>query len=460
MKLRSRFLGPRACVILAGVVQCLPLNFAAEPSNLTWQVLHSGGGGQLADVVECGGTIVAGGPDGLLITRDGGTWESRQLEESGFWEGGPYTVSIAVDGLGHVGERFIAVGRAIVPSGMWGLQAVFLASSSDGSDWIVERGHTACDRGWARMQLVSFEGGLAAIGHAECGMNSYPIGKMTSNGIDWVNSSFECPAGRLCAPVNAATGYRGRIYAAGGVADWSMPPNSRAVVYVSEDGANWTHAYDQQGWPLKVIACGDESIVAAGELCFAVHSSDGVDWIRSDFNPGAAVPANAAAIVYANGRFLLLAKNDLSAEPESYLSTDGGTTWAPIPNPPVTGAIAAGGGLFVAVGNHGAVYASRNGIDWTPSNTGVTNDLTGVRFIDPRFYVLGTDGLVLRSSAQQTDCTLGYTFDPPDSLCLTFKSGTLQSAATASGPWIDVTESSPYCVKTVFPMTFFRVKYP
>ena len=60
-----------------------------------------------------------------------------------------------------------------------------------------------------------------------------------------------------------------------------------------------------------------------------------------------------------------------------------------------------GNGLFVAVGDFGVILTSRDGVSWTPQNSGATNrSLRNLIFCNGRFYALGipTDTILLSSA--------------------------------------------------------------
>jgi hypothetical protein len=69
----------------------------------------------------------------------------------------------------------------------------------------------------------------------------------------------------------------------------------------------------------------------------------------------------------------------------------------PLPQGNNLNAVTYGAGLFVAVGESGAIVTSSNGIDWRNQNSG-TSTLRAVAYGDGLFVAVGDDGVILSST--------------------------------------------------------------
>jgi hypothetical protein len=56
-----------------------------------------------------------------------------------------------------------------------------------------------------------------------------------------------------------------------------------------------------------------------------------------------------------------------------------------------------GNGLFVAVGDGGAILTSPDGVTWTPRTSGTSNTLFGVTYGNGLFVAVGDGGAILTS---------------------------------------------------------------
>jgi Ig-like domain-containing protein len=70
----------------------------------------------------------------------------------------------------------------------------------------------------------------------------------------------------------------------------------------------------------------------------------------------------------------------------------------PLPQGNTLEEAAFGNGLFVAVGQHGTILTSTEGINWTRRDSGTTERFTGVNFVNGRFIALGEHGAINTSS--------------------------------------------------------------
>jgi photosystem II stability/assembly factor-like uncharacterized protein len=79
------------------------------------------------------------------------------------------------------------------------------------------------------------------------------------------------------------------------------------------------------------------------------------------------------------------------------ISTDGGE-WTPQPTPlSILYDVTYGNGLFVAVGEGGAILTSRDGRSWTEQSSGTNYPLFDATYGNGLFVVVGSEGTILTS---------------------------------------------------------------
>ncbi len=134
--------------------------------------------------------------------------------------------------------------------------------------------------------------------------------------------------------------------------------DSRAAIAVSSNGSSWTVAYKApaQGYGFSAIARGGNRVVVVGS-------------------------ANAPLLSIAGGAFA----------PATIVS--GGNSF---------GGVTYYNGSFIAVGELGAVSRSADGSSWTGGPTGDPATFLGVGAATDAAYIVGTSGVVLRSTDGQT----------------------------------------------------------
>jgi hypothetical protein len=144
-------------------------------------------------------------------------------------------------------------------------------------------------------------------------------------------------------------------------------------ILTSSDGLQWTRRRgdspsDEEWW--SVIYAGGR-FVAVGfsyDMTIAATSTDGTEWDNVALAPWTS-PRN---IAYGNGMYV-------AAAPEALMSSTNGRDWSFV-NAVRMGAIAYGGGQFVAVIRSGAGggYRSSNGMDWTEITLPMLRHDTGI----------------------------------------------------------------------------------
>ena len=59
-------------------------------------------------------------------------------------------------------------------------------------------------------------------------------------------------------------------------------------------------------------------------------------------------------------------------------------------------------GSFVMVGNLGDIFTSSDGTSWDNSNSGTTDNLSGITYGDSTFVTVGDNGVIITSSSGTT----------------------------------------------------------
>ena len=180
----------------------------------------------------------------------------------------------------------------------------------------------------------------------------------------------------------------------------------------SADGLTWTSTYFPKR-ETTAVAYGNGTFVAVssygyGSVGFTSSSSNGIDWIASDFEAlqtGSGGTTDALyTIAHGDGKFLAVGYNNAVA------STTGGITWTdlgPIPFT-VTQAmnIVYGNGVFLAVSNHPgsslAAVTADSGASWT-EGTMPTQDQWAVAYGNGVFVAVSYSSGGSTISATSTD---------------------------------------------------------
>jgi PKD repeat protein len=149
-----------------------------------------------------------------------------------------------------------------------------------------------------------------------------------------------------------------------------------------------------------VIYAGGQ-FVGGGAGGLAAISPDGVTWTLAT-RIGSNVVSQGVA--YGSGRYVAVGK-DYNFASSTWMGcaaySSDGLTWQLCSLPagaPELKKVAYGANRFVAVGTGGKIYSSANGITWTETTSGVTDDLFAIRFADGVFVAAGSNGRILPSA--------------------------------------------------------------
>jgi hypothetical protein len=427
----------------------------------TWRVLHRGGP-SLRDVDQRDGLLIAVG-GAVLTSRDEINWTSVTVMKAGNWEGGAYSVPVDCREVKRIGDRFVLFGTCIVPDGTGqGANAGVFVSSNDGLNWGVTTGFYGGRYGVGGIRLAGTSGLLLAVGGLSSSMEDYGVASATSDGMTWQTATLP----HSCAPLRDACLQGPVKVAVGGDPLFSQnAPDWRAQILTSACGVQWTFAIQRTGRAFRRVGWGNGRYVVAADGATVGTSEDGTAWSFGTLDmdkPGWSQPA---ALVFGNGLFLLLLEiRDLDHDTTTqrlFRSVDG-AEWTEIalPSLDLWQDLAYGSGVFVAVGEHGALFTSDDGLDWIRRDSGVIDRLNAVRHIDRRFLIVGDDGVVLSSAILPLKIRIARSgTSGPITLSWTGV-GVLEEATAITGPWMPAhpqPAANRYSVPNTGSYRFYRV---
>ena len=325
----------------------------------------------------------AGGPAGslwVLTSSDGTTWTHQDL--AGF-----NTCSTWYS-IAFLNGQFFACGSFTSPDCLTNVGN--LLTSDDGLNW---RTQTVGERSTELIGLALAGGQYVAVGWTYwASLGGSPAAALfsSSDGIDWSRRD----AGIQEVLGDVAYG-SGQFVAVGSIF------TTNGTILTSEDGIQWTRRNSGTTNQLQRVAYGNGRFVVTGfnrrhspATPALLTSTNGVDWIPAD-------PATTnlpMAVAYGNGVFAVIAGGDTVST-----SVDG-TTWH-ASNGPANGfnscnALAAGKGVFVAVGDHNwngtayvdRIFSSEDGVQWHGRTSGLDLSLRTVAFGNGIFVALPVGG--------------------------------------------------------------------
>jgi len=239
-----------------------------------------------------------------------------------------------------------------------------IATSSDGQAWQIRSVGTDLT-----IYGVAYgKGQFVAVG-----ANAKEVEAMTSSdGVTWVHHSL--PLQHVPTRLVFADG---KFVA--GTFDGS--------VLVSVDGVSWASHSTGATAALFGIGFFDGRFYAVGEGGAIVSSADAGVWSMAK----GAGTEEYDGIAWLPGQFVAVGPKQVA------VSTDG-SLWTTQKSPGALADVTAGNGTFVAVGESGLTYKSKDGVTWTiPRMSPYFLDLQAVRFVKDRFVLVGSLGAVATS---------------------------------------------------------------
>lgn len=232
-----------------------------------------------------------------------------------------------------------------------------MARSADGINWTAVSDTTF---GNNAINAVAFGNGRFIAG-GDGGRMAFSA----DNGVTWTaiaNNGFL---------INAIYGI---AYGDVGGGRWVAVGRLRMSYSTNAQGTAWTGSSSNdpfgfgQGAPtLRDVVFGDDRFVLVGagggqgHSASLADSANGINWTARDMDELLVVPIRSVS--FGNGKFVAAVDNM-----NMILYSADGAEWneaEAIPMSTQLFGIAAGGGKFISVGAHGAIYQSDNGITWT-----------------------------------------------------------------------------------------------
>jgi hypothetical protein len=368
-----------------------------SPDGVTWTQRNASTGATLHDVGFADGWFVAVGSGGTIIrSQDAVQWFHPQDSEP-----------CELYGVGKGAGRAIAVGEhsSVLTSTdrqLWtspvsatysDLRAItfaqqkFVAVGTEGSGIVSSNGQQ-----WMARPVYQSLGGMPntwfnAVTFANgsfvtVGGQGFPIFK-SPDAMSWAGQHSNLGVDDFFGLAYA----NGRFVTVGIMSSGQGPQGG---VRSSENGTNWTTRLNGLQFPLRCVANGNGTWVAAGNNL--VSSADGITWTARTS------PANGTfhAAAFGAGRFVL------AGEVGGVITSTDGANWSfrsAFGSGRVNG-IVFGGTDFLAVGQkdgRGAMWSSADGLNWVESGS-APYPLKAVTYNNGSFTAVGEHGLIVQSA--------------------------------------------------------------
>ena len=413
----------------------------------------------VVDLAYLNALFIAIGRDSIMISPDGESWIpdlsefNWRLQNVAYGNGTYVVVGAYFTPLGNVPLVLTSTNgvdwtRHTPPGGHSVLYAVtfgngiFVANgdsgnfltSSDGIDWTVHGGiHERVQEPAIAILELAFGNGYflaSSVNHSSADYVYY-----STNGIDWAAGCLRC-VGPSSAPFHAdsfaigngqfiTANTEGEMFIATDPRQWSVlrvaedlngiaygagrfvAVGNRSTVLSSSDGRDWTYAFGgrkNSNLPdLFGVAFGNNIFVAVGGSGpYMATSRDGSEWVEQN-----ALALGTSewlrGVVFGNGLFVAAGERiegTATHVPKIVISRDG-TNWTyPAFTATTTGfnGVGYGNGVYVVVGDQGAIVSSPDGTTWTVRASGTSQTLRAVTFHNGRFLAGGEAGTIVTST--------------------------------------------------------------
>lgn len=325
-----------------------------------------------------GPPYVAPGPV-ALSSPDGMNWNTTRLSE---------LARAYVTGVAFGNGTFVMVGWAYNPYSSTEPRTerpTFILTSTDGESW-TDRSLLATNY----LSDVTFGNGLFVAVGSPIGGTSRGMFLTSPDGVNWTSRE----AGTSKTPQSVTYG-NGRFVA--------VSESSPVVYWISVDGLNWTsdelalpgffynHTVSAGSGKFLLTMRGYSYLGNSIPNTTMLVSPDGLIWNNRDI--GAASNRFLNVLVEANGVYAAVGEHGNLA------SSLNGVNWtdrSAATDNNLRG-VAYGNGRFVAVGNNGTNLTSPDGVNWTGHDAGTTRNLREVIWAGDAFLAVGSHGTILRS---------------------------------------------------------------
>jgi Photosynthesis system II assembly factor YCF48 len=327
-----------------------------SPDGIVWTTRASGSFRTLHSLTYGNGMYVTVGDQGtILASNDGVSWTSVNA-----------STSLNLNGIAFGNGLFVAIG------GGTGYGETIILTSTDGVTWTQRDPNT--DNGLFGITFA--DGKFIAVGNNR-------VVLISTDGVSWTQRSVDVHAnGRFTF---SRVTYSDGLYVAVGNA---------GLVATSYDGMSW-NAILLSTNELNGITYGGGTFIIVGYNGIILASPDGADWtLRTS---GTSYSFNG--ITYADGSFIAVGRHNGNG---LILTSPDGITWTStisgITNRFNSVAYADDkyGGLFVAVGDNGAILISQDKTNWSIVGSGTAATLSKVIYEQGRFVTVG--GAIVTSS--------------------------------------------------------------
>jgi hypothetical protein len=328
---------------------------ATSEDGVSWSVRVLGGYSMFTDVIWAGTEFVAGMSGSVATSPDGVEWTGHSIA-AGF----------AVMSVTQSTRTFVAVGA----NGM-------IATSPDARQWTTEQ-RSDVGPGFELQRVARSRDRWVISDEIDRYSGREPFVLASADTRSWQRST---------------SAWFGSCIGFGPVASNGVElivPCGPGKVLASPDGMTWSLRSDNRSLPLKGLAwTGSEYLGFTYDYdsqSSSIYSSpDGAAWSlefvgNNDFSDA----ASDGSVTVAAGGTLFFKPN--------------GGSWFGVASPGSSfRSVVWGGGVFVAVGDAGAVVRSTDGLQWTRPSSGVTVDLWDVAWDGSTFIAVGSAGTVIRS---------------------------------------------------------------